>query len=349
MPKRLTKEDSTATETYAKFVAEPFETGYGHTVGNSLRRVLLSSLEGAAITSIKVDGAMHEFATIEGVVEDVTDIVLNLKKILFKAHTRDSQTLLLSANKEGEVTAADIQLNQNVELVNPNQHICTLDKKRKFEMELEVKIGRGFLPGDENKKPNQAIGVIAIDSLFSPVTRVRYAVENARVGQRTDYDRLILEVWTDGRISPDDALTQASAILQHHLDVFVGYDKNAVEFEEVVDKQDEEKTKLKKLLNMSVNEIELSVLKVHGIASQSPVSSDNQIVVFEMFGALRPFRAGVRQQAQRRSEARCFLLPMRFAGTSTRPWGPGSAPTSTPVCCGPGSCGRGSSTRTSSR
>jgi DNA-directed RNA polymerase subunit alpha len=259
MPKRLVKEDATATETYAKFVAEPFETGYGHTVGNSLRRVLLSSLEGAAISSIKVEGAMHEFATIDGVVEDVTDIVLNLKKVLLKAHSREPQALLLSVNKEGEVTAADIQLNQNVELVNPTQHICTLDKKKKFEMELEVKVGRGFLPGDENKKPNQPIGVVAIDSLFSPVTRVRYLVENARVGQRTDYDRLILEVWTDGRISPDDALTQASAILQHHLDVFVGYDKNAVEFEEVVDKQDEEKTKLKKLLNMSVNEIELSV------------------------------------------------------------------------------------------
>src|SRR5712664_2149682 len=259
MPKRLTKEDTTGTETYAKFVAEPFETGYGHTIGNSLRRVLLSSLEGAAFSSIKVDGAMHEFATIEGVVEDVTDIVLNLKKVLLRAHSREPQTLLLSANKEGEVTASDIQLNQNVELVNPNQHICTLDKKRKFEMELEVKVGRGFLPGDENKKPNQAIGVIAIDSLFSPVTRVRYAVENARVGQRTDYDRLILEIWTDGRLSPDDALTQASAILQHHLDVFVGYDKNAVEFEETETKQDDEKAKMKKLLNMSVNEIELSV------------------------------------------------------------------------------------------
>src|SRR6059058_2311715 len=182
MPKRLTREDATATETYAKFVAEPSETGYGHTVGNSLRRVLLSSLEGAAITSIKVDGAMHEFATIEGVVEDVTDIVLNLKKVKFKAHTRDEQTLLLTANKEGDVTAADIQCNQNIELVNPDQHICTLDKKKKFEMELEVKVGRGFLPSDDNKKPNQPIGVIAIDSLFSPVTRVRYAVEAARVG-----------------------------------------------------------------------------------------------------------------------------------------------------------------------
>ncbi len=259
MPKRLLKDDATATATYAKFVAEPFETGYGHTIGNSLRRVLLSSLEGAAITSVKIDGAMHEFTTVDGVVEDVTDIVLNLKKVLFKCHTREPQTLRLLVNKEGPVTAADIELVQNVELANKDQHICTLDKKKKFEMELEVKVGRGFLVGDENKKPGQPIGVIAIDSLFSPVTRVRYIVEAARVGQRTDYDRLIIEIWTDGRISPDDALTQASAILQHHMDVFVGYDKNAVEFEEAEDKQDEERTKLKKLLNMSVNEIELSV------------------------------------------------------------------------------------------
>src|SRR5213075_549931 len=291
MPKRLTKEDNTATETYAKFVAEPFETGYGHTVGNSLRRVLLSSLEGAAITSIKVDGAMHEFATIEGVVEDVTDIVLNLKKILFKAHTRDPQTLLLSVNKEGEVLASDIRLNQNLELVNPKQLICTLDKKKKFEMELEVKVGRGFMPGDENKKPDQAIGVIAIDSLFSPVTRVRYNVESARVGQRTDYDRLILEIWTDGRISPDDALTQASAILQHHLDVFVGYDKNAVEFEEQVDKQDDERAKMRKLLNMSVNEIELSVRAANCLnnanittVGQLAMKSEAEMLKYRNFG-----------------------------------------------------------------
>jgi len=259
MPKRLQKEESSATETYAKFVADPFETGYGHTIGNSLRRVLLSSLEGAAITYVKIDGAMHEFTTVDGVTEDVTDIVLNLKKVKFKAHSRDEQVLLLSVNKEGAVTAADIQTNQNIELVNSTQHICTLDKKKKLEMELTVKIGRGFCASDENKKPGQAIGIVAIDSIFSPVTRVRYAVEAARVGNRTDYDRLVLEIWTDGRITPDDALTQASAILAHHLDVFVGYDKNAVEFEEAADKQDDEKSKLKKLLNMSVNEIELSV------------------------------------------------------------------------------------------
>ena len=291
MPNRLKKEDSTATPTYAKFVAEPFETGYGHTIGNSLRRVLLSSLEGAAVTSVKIDGAMHEFTTIEGVMEDVTDVVLNLKKILFKAHSREPQTLLLSVNKEGHVTAADIELNQNIELVNPKQIICTLDKKRKLMMEFEVKVGRGFCPGDENKKPDQAIGVIAIDSLFSPVTRVRYAVESARVGQRTDYDRLLIEIWTDGRISPDDALTQASAILQKHLDVFVGYDKNAIEFEEVVDKQDDEKAKLKKMLNMSVNEIELSVRAANCLnnanittVGQLALKSEAEMLKYRNFG-----------------------------------------------------------------
>jgi DNA-directed RNA polymerase subunit alpha len=291
MPKRLSKDETTATETYAKFIAEPFETGYGHTIGNSLRRVLLSSLEGAAITSVKIDGAMHEFAVVEGVVEDVTEIVLNLKKVKFKAHVRDAQTLLLSVNKDGEVTAADIQTNSNLELVNPTQHICTLDKKKKFEMELEVKIGRGFCPGDENKKIGQAIGVIAIDSIFSPVTRVRYGVEAARVGQRTDYDRLVVEIWTDGRLTPDDALTQASAILQHHLDVFVGYDKNAVEFEEVADRQDDDKSKLKKLLGMSVNEIELSVRAANCLnnanittVGQLAMKSEQEMLKYRNFG-----------------------------------------------------------------
>ncbi len=259
LPKRLSKDEATASPVYGRFVAEPFETGYGHTIGNSLRRVLLSSLEGAAITSIKIDGAMHEFSAIEGVVEDVTDIVLNLKKIRFRIMNREPQSLLLSVNKEGLVVASDFQLNQNVEIVNPKQVICTLDKKRRFEMEVEVKVGRGFCPGDENKKQDQAIGTIAIDSIFSPVSRVRYAVESARVGQRTDYDKLVLEIWTDGRLTPDDALLQSSAILQHHLDVFVGYDKNAIEFEVEQKPVDDEKAKLRKLLNMSVNEIELSV------------------------------------------------------------------------------------------
>ena len=259
-PNRLKKEEETATETYAKFVAEPFEIGYAHTIGNSMRRVLLSSLEGAAITSLKVDGAQHEFAAIEGVVEDMAEIILNLKQVKFKIHeTRDPQVLLLSVNKSGAVTAADIELNHNVELVNPDQHICTLDKKKKFLMELTVQVGRGFLTGDDNKTTNQPIGVTAIDSIFSPVTRVRYDVGNARVGQRTDYDSLALEIWTDGRITPDDAVNQASQVLMHQLEVFVNYDKDAIEFEEEKENQTEEQSELKRLLAMSVNEIELSV------------------------------------------------------------------------------------------
>ena len=259
-PNRLKKEEETATETYAKFVAEPFEIGYAHTIGNSMRRVLLSSLEGAAITSLKVDGAQHEFAAIEGVVEDMAEIILNLKQVKFKIHeTRDPQVLLLSVNKSGAVTAADIELNHNVELVNPDQHICTLDKKKKFLMELTVQVGRGFLTGDDNKTTNQPIGVIAIDSIFSPVTRVRYDVGNARVGQRTDYDSLALEIWPDGRITPDDAVNQASQVLMHQLEVFVNYDKDAIEFEEEKENQTEEQSELKRLLAMSVNEIELSV------------------------------------------------------------------------------------------
>jgi DNA-directed RNA polymerase subunit alpha len=259
MPKTLVKDEVSATDTYAKFVAEPFEAGYGHTLGNSLRRVLLSSLEGAAITSVRIEGAPHEFTSLPGVVEDVVDIILNLKKVRFKASDHEARSATISVTKEGAVTAAEIQCSQGVEVVNRDQHICTLDKKLKFDIELEIKVGRGFASGDENKHLDQPIGVIAIDSIFSPVTRVKYAVENTRVGQRTDYDKLILDVWTDGRITPDEALLQASAILRHHLDVFVGYDDNKVEFDETPEEVSQENTRLKKLLNMSVNEIELSV------------------------------------------------------------------------------------------
>ncbi len=259
MPKSLTKDEATATETYVKFFAEPFEAGYGHTVGNSLRRVLLSSLEGAAITSVRISGAQHEFASLPGVVEDVTDIILNLKKIKFKAVDHEPRTVTINVSKEGQVLAGDIQTIQGIDVLNTNQVICTIDKRQKFEAEMDVRVGRGFFTGDENKRPDMPIGVIPIDSIFSPVTRVKYSVENTRVGQRTDYDKLVLEVWTDGRITPDDALLQASAILRHHLDVFVNYDDSQVEFDETPEEVSQENTRLKKLLNMSVNEIELSV------------------------------------------------------------------------------------------
>jgi len=260
MPKSLARDEATLTETYGKFIAEPFDAGYGHTIGNSLRRVLLSSLEGAAITSVKIEGAPHEFTALPGVVEDVVDIILNLKKVKLKAHDGgDIRNLTLSVNKEGAITAGDITASNQVEILNPEQHICTLDKKQKFEAEFEVRVGRGFATGDENKRPDMPIGVIAIDSIFSPVTRVKYAVEQTRVGQRTDYDKLILEVWTDGRITPDDALLQSSAILRKHFDVFVNYDDTQVEFDETPQEVSQENSRLKKLLNMSVNEIELSV------------------------------------------------------------------------------------------
>ena len=291
MPKTLVKDESTATETYARFVAEPFEAGYGHTVGNSLRRVLLSSLEGAAITSVKIEGALHEFSTLPGVVEDVVDIILNLKKIKFKAHDHEVRTLKLAVNKEGVVTAGDISKSSQCEVLNPEQIICTLDKKQKFEAEFDVRVGRGFATGDENKRSDQPIGVIAIDSIFSPVTRVKYAVQNTRVGQRTDYDKIILEIWTDGRISPDDALLQASAILRHHLDVFVGFEENVVEFDETPQEVSQENNRMKKLLNMSVNEIELSVRAANCLnnanitsVGQLAMKSEAEMLKYRNFG-----------------------------------------------------------------
>jgi DNA-directed RNA polymerase subunit alpha len=259
LPSKLTKVEDGATPTYAKFIAEPFEAGYGHTVGNSLRRVLLSSIEGAAISSIKIEGVNHEFQSIDNVVEDVTEIVLNLKKILIVSHKRDTLSLSIKVTRSGAVTAADIQADANITIVNPEQVICTLDSKRTFEAEIEIKTGRGYCPGDQNKKEEQPIGVIPIDSLFSPVKLVKYAVENTRVGQITDYDKLILEIWTDGRITPDDALKQAASILNHHLDVFDRVSEEAYEFESQQSEVSEEQNKLRKLLNMSVNEIELSV------------------------------------------------------------------------------------------
>src|ERR1700746_4000191 len=259
MPKSLTKDEASATETYAKFIAEPFEVGYGQTVGNALRRVLLSSLEGAAITSVRITGAQHEFAALAGIVEDVTDIVLNLKKVRFKAVDHEPRTLTINANKEGQITAGDIQTVQGIEVLNTNQVICTVDRKQKFEEKLDVRIGRGFFTGDENKRADMPLGVIPIDSIFSPVIGVKYSVENTRVRQRTDYDKLILQIWTDGRITPDDALLQASAILRHHLDVFVNYDDSQIEFDETLEEMNQGNPRLKKLLNMSVNDIELSV------------------------------------------------------------------------------------------
>ena len=259
LPNRLNKQEESATDTFAVFQAEPFESGYGHTIGNALRRVLLSSIEGAAISSIKIEGVQHEFQSLDGILEDVTDIVLNLKKILFVTENRDSFNLTIDVDKLGEVKAEDIQLIDGVTIVNPEQIICTINKKQRFFAELEIKVGRGYCPGDENKKLDQPIGVIPIDSLYSPVKLVKYSVENTRVGQEMDYDKLILEITTDGRITPEDAIVESSAILKHHLDVFEQLSQQDIEFENETKEISEEQNRLRKLLNMSVNEIELSV------------------------------------------------------------------------------------------
>lgn len=259
MPKRIVKDESEATGTFGRFIAEPFEAGYGRTIGNSLRRVLLSSLEGAAITTIKIDGAMHEFCSLPGVVEDVTEIILNLKKVLLKVYARDVRKVSINVSGPGVVTAGQIKTDGSVEVLNPDQVICTLDTDGKFSAEMEVRIGRGYCPADWNKKTEQEIGLIPIDSLFSPVRRVAYGVESTRVGRRTDYDKLVMDIWTDGRVTPDEALTMSAAILRHHLDVFVSLDRDLVEFEENVKQVDAEREDLRRKLQMSVNEIELSV------------------------------------------------------------------------------------------
>jgi len=260
MPHSVKKDESTATGTYTRFTAEPFEIGYARTIGNSLRRVLLSSIEGCAICSVKIAGVQHEFATLPGVAEDVTDIILNLKRVLLKSFTRDNIWLRLKKKGPCTVYAGDFTEDNSIEVLNPRQEICTLDVDGVLDMECEVRTGRGFCLAEGNKGPEQEIGRIPIDSIFSPVTRVNFLVENTRLGQRTDYEKLILDVWTDGRVNPEEAIRTASAILRHHLDVFVDYAADsAIEFEDMEKKGDDEREKLRKLVNMSVNEIELSV------------------------------------------------------------------------------------------
>ncbi len=329
MPNRLQKDDATATDTFSKFVAEPFEGGYGYTIGNSLRRVLLSSLEGAAITSVKIKGAPHEFCNLPGIVEDVTDIVLNLKKVKFShSDLKEPKILTINVERDGVVTAGDIREDLQYSVINKDQHICTLDRKVKFECELEVRVGRGFSSGDENKRADTPIGIIPIDSIFSPVTRVRYGVENTRVGQKTDYDKLNLEIWTDGRISPHDALTQASAILRKHLDVFVSYDDNQVEFESAPEAQTEENSELRKLLNMSVNEIELSVRAANCLnnanitsVGQLTMKSEAEMLKYRNFG-----KKSLNEIKDKLSELG-LNLGMKFDHGLLEPFGAGAART----------------------
>ena len=245
---------------YGKFICEPLERGYGTTFGNSLRRMLLSSLEGAAVTSIRIDGVLHEFSTIPGVRDDVTNIVLNLKQLCLKMEGNEPKVIRIDAEGEKEVTAADIICDADIEVLNPDLHIATLNEDGKLKIEMTVERGRGYVPADKNKKPDDTIGVIPIDSIFSPVQRVNYTVQDTRVGNVTDYDKLILEVWTDGSMRPEEAVSKAAGILVMHLKLFQNMDgiPEEDEVEETTFPEEEEDTS-SKVLDMTIEDLDLSV------------------------------------------------------------------------------------------
>lgn len=255
-PKAFEVEEETLTSTYGRFHIEPFERGFGITIGNSLRRILLSSLQGAAITTVSIKGVLHEFSTLPGVREDVTDIILNIKEILVKMHSQGPEVLRLRVTKTGEVKAGDIEPNPNVEILNPDHHLATLSADGEMEIEMTVKWGRGYVPAERNREEGQPIGTIPIDALFSPIRRVNYNVTHTRVGQLTDYDRLTMEVWTNGSVPPRDAVAFAAKILKEQLSVFINFDE-----EEAAPKSvpKEEKSSLNENLFRSVDELELSV------------------------------------------------------------------------------------------
>jgi len=254
-PKGITVEE--ATSTYGKFVAEPFERGFGITVGNSLRRILLSSLQGTAITAVRTDGVLHEFSSIPETQEDVTDIILNLKEVRLKLHTLEPRVVRIQVEGERRITAGDIQTDGMVEVLNPDHHIATLNEGGKVNMELTVKTGWGYVPAEENKTPGMPVGTIPIDAMFSPIRRVNYNVTNARVGQQTDYDRLVLEVWTDGSVAPADAVAYAAKILKEQVSIFINFDEEAEPHYEENSPQNE--ILQNENLYRSVDELELSV------------------------------------------------------------------------------------------
>lgn len=257
IPMRVEVDKDTLSPTYGKFIAEPFERGFGTTIGNSLRRVLLSSLTGAAVTSVRIESVLHEFSTVPGVTEDVTDIILNVKSLRLKLHTDKPKTIHLRKKGPGEAKASDIIHDADVEILNPDLHIATLDKAAAVDMEMVVKPGRGYVPAERNKEEGLPIGVIPVDSIFSPVKRVNFQVENARVGRVTDYDKLLIEIWTDRSISPQEALSTAAGVLREHLTIFISPEQLSEPKQEA--KRDEEQREINKNLFRSVNELELSV------------------------------------------------------------------------------------------
>ena len=257
-PRRLEVEKETLTPVYGKFAAEPFERGFGITIGNSLRRILLSSLQGAAIASVKIDGVLHEFSTIPGTKEDVTEIILNLKEVRLKLHTEGPKTIRVKAEGPRVLKAGDIITGDAVEVLNPDHYLATLSRDGKLSMEMVVKMGRGYVPAERNKEENQPIGTVPMDAIFSPIKKVNYAVTNARVGQITDYDKLTLEVWTDGSLNPEEAVAHAAKILKDQLSIFITFEEEE-EAEMSYSGDEEVKEGFNENLLRSVDELELSV------------------------------------------------------------------------------------------
>lgn len=289
MPDAIIWDRQTMTESYGKLTAEPLERGYGTTIGNALRRVLLSSLQGAAVTGVSIDGALHEFSVVPGVTEDVTELILNLKQMNVKLLSDGPEILVLEANSEGDVSASDFRPNPNVEIINSDLHIATLGAEAELHMEVIIDAGRGYVQAEEHVFEEKPIGFIPIDSVFSPVKRVHYEVENTRVGQRIDFDKLMLETWTDGTVTPEDAVSFAAKILKDHLLLWMSFDVEPEEEEEEV--IDEEQLRLIEVLNHSVEELELSVrssncLKDAGIKTLGDLvrKSEAEMLKYRNFG-----------------------------------------------------------------
>jgi len=300
LPTRVVLDSTTGTPTYGQFVAEPFERGFGVTIGNSLRRILMSSLEGAAVTGVKIEGVLHEFSSIEGVIEDATDLILNIKGLVVRLEGDEPRVVSLEATGAGPVTAGMIQTDPNVEIVNADHVICTLSKKMRFAMELRVEKGRGYVMAEESTpEGEQEIGYIPVDAHFSPVSRVRFRTEDTRVGQRTNYDRLVLEVWTNGTVSPDMAVVEAAKIMRKHLNPFVEYSQlgeelvveEAGELEEVAAGAEEYVSELERKLALPVAQLELSVRASNCLESENIMTvgqlvrlSEEDLLAIRSFG-----------------------------------------------------------------
>jgi len=291
MPEGIERDEATYSTTHGKFIMQPLERGFGVTLGNTLRRVLLSSLQGAAITQVRFDGVLHEFSTIPGVVEDVSEIILNLKQVRMKLLNKRPDRIMIELKGPGAFKSGDIQKdNTDFEILNPEHHIATLNKDADLKMELKIGRGRGYVPAEENVLPDQPIGTVPLDSIFNPIRKVNYLVENTRVGHRTDYEKLILEVETDGSVTPDDALTFAGKILKDHIELFISFDVEPEEEEEVT-QIDEDALRIRKLLKMSVEELELSV-RSHNCLKAADIQTigdlvrrdDQEMLKFRNFG-----------------------------------------------------------------